>query len=500
MSQFQSLFTIFISIVALSNFLCCIDAQQTVPMCTNVYFGYSTVPQREFEANRGICAIGSFLSTSDMKCYPMTDAVQRKKFKECTEKIDCSLGVGFGSDLMECIQGSCSLPKRVGDQCTANEQCITQLCRHERCDYAKQGESCSTEETRSQHRTSCAIGLRCNGNGKCVRLSNKKETCTTDSDCVDGLYCDSAKGDPICLSPLRPDEQCRPGSAPCDGAFFCKKDPAQSLSSDIFFCKPKRVLHEYCEDNDWCASSQKNPVWCRNNRCEPQISFSDLDEGSPCLHNRDCKEGITCANGICTRAERAQCYQDSQCHTGHDIQNECLCTPALIEGPDHTYNGTCSYNCDRALSEYNLCTMRVYAEDNIAWGAPYYGAFHPRCCGKFAALVNCKSRWMNSFYPGSVVPRILDCPAPFNTRALVGVLAGVFGGSALVCACCIVIVVVLLIVCISGVGLLCKGSTKRKKARGDAQWLQAPEEQRGDEQANAAAQDNANEETNLLSA
>lgn len=108
-------------------------------------------------------------------------------------------------------------------------------------------------------------GGYCDAMGMCAALKVEGEACTSSTECVDTLRCDTDAG--ACAPRLPEGESCFGDE--CAEGLFCGGEPRA--------CTALKAIDEACEFSDECASGA-----CDGERCTDEGSFDDLARGLIC--------------------------------------------------------------------------------------------------------------------------------------------------------------------------------------------------------------------------
>ena len=147
-----------------------------------------------------------------------------------------------------------------------------------------------------------------------VQVLNNVDSCTVDSDCSDGIFCNGAE---TCVNGL-----CQNGSPPaCGGATpFC-----DNASSSCVGC----LVNNDCSDGLFCNGAET----CVSNTCQPGTAPTcpfgcdeNNDKCTECTFDSDCGGDLcapkTCSSGTCV-AGNDPCDYDQTCDSGSCVDLPC---------------------------------------------------------------------------------------------------------------------------------------------------------------------------------
>jgi hypothetical protein len=193
-------------------------------------------------------------------------------------------------------------------------ECVGSVCRGGACpktcvSRGTVGDSCGTN-------SDCANGLYCrpptgsSASGQCVALGLEQSTCGPTMQCGPGLLCNAS----ICRKLPGPEQGCLGGR--CDDTAFCVVD------RDGGVCEARRTAGERCTDDSQCASTLLCDVV--SEQCVPTVLGS---AGAPCTSRQRCPPGTACAietgaqSGVCARLRSL----NESCRVATDCQDHLTC-------------------------------------------------------------------------------------------------------------------------------------------------------------------------------
>jgi len=248
-------------------------------------------------------------------------------------------------------------------------------------------------------------------------------TCTSDTQCADGVFCN---GQEVCNLSL---QACQPGSPPdCSDANPCTADscdqtsdacvntPIPSCCTNDCDCDDRVLCNglEFCSLFGDCEPGgppceDGNP--CTDDICgEATVSCTHSNNTAPCDDGRPCTTGDTCSGGICSGTGiPGCCFTDADCDDGVFCNGPEVCDPqsgcqpaaavACDDGDSCTadtcdeFNEACEYteilgcctddlDCDDdnectadackpvTLCENDICQTMYRCENRLSSGAP----------------------------------------------------------------------------------------------------------------------------------
>jgi outer membrane exchange protein TraA len=299
----------------------------------------------------------------------------------------------------------CDVPSNTCVECNADKDCsggkycdgTQHVCRECTSDaHCPRGESCVANACQTCSSTDSCAGNSCNccpGGLQCASLTQGGTPtcveCTRDTDCAEGLRCDSANGRCVEeLSECNTSDRCGPQCSRCP--------EERPLCLDGQVCVQCRADTE-CGDGRFCLSGEctlcttDNRCGSRCESCADDTPFCKTDgtvKGSACVgcrENADCGPGgtcdldtntcgdtgcsVTCDEGtVCAGAECVECFADAHCPCG---------------GTCDTVTNTCTTLCNDSSDCMGVefcspATQQCERGRRMANSAPGGGAF---CCG-----------------------------------------------------------------------------------------------------------------------
>ncbi|MBX3251445.1 MAG: hypothetical protein KF901_29980 [Myxococcales bacterium] len=179
--------------------------------------------------------------------------------------------------------GCVSSPTTLGGQCELTSECQAPLvCRYTYC----RRECLSARD--------CGLGLRClianDGLGVCQLADEKR--CERNSDCADGLYCNSGECTNACVT----DRDCATGG---------RCVAAEGGATSCLFPEQSGCLY---------TSECAEPLVCASNECRLECAADvDCDGARVCVEHPACQGPCAC---------RTPCAVDDECELGT------VCVPA----------------------------------------------------------------------------------------------------------------------------------------------------------------------------
>ena len=223
----------------------------------------------------------------------------------------------------------------------------------------------------------CGIDEDCD-EAKVCRQQQCFGTCSTDSDCADGLLCNGVETciGGLCLAgpwPCQAGQYCDEqggrciecvGSADCDDGSFCNGLEICSVGSCVAGSSPCEGATPFCDETYdrclECLNDSQCDDFCLNNVCVECRNNADCDDGvycngvetcvggdcvgtSPCLEGEVCDEALGCAacrgdsdcgggdsckesSGVCV-----ECYADRDCSAGYSCLYGICALPAYAQ-------------------------------------------------------------------------------------------------------------------------------------------------------------------------
>ncbi|PIN68549.1 hypothetical protein COV93_09035 [Candidatus Woesearchaeota archaeon CG11_big_fil_rev_8_21_14_0_20_43_8] len=266
---------------------CTLDSDCLSDVCLN---GQCLPPMTNICTKNSDCLSGQ---CKNGLCVPMTN-IECLTDSDCVESHNCENGLCVGLPL-------------ITEQCTSNSQCLSGVCKDNKC---VPNLLCTKD-------SECESGT-CTNN-LCVPMTNVD--CTKNSDCLSG-ECKSGKcvGQPLpslCVidNDCASDEECMDNfCVPMEGSVACIVN-SDCLSGACVSgqCVPPNAIA--CTSNSDCTSDK-----CENGYC---ISPPNL----LCVKDADCLSGV-CHSGECVSPPNIICTKDSDCLSGLCTSN--ICVPLTI--------------------------------------------------------------------------------------------------------------------------------------------------------------------------
>ncbi|MGB9599552.1 MAG: Dickkopf N-terminal cysteine-rich domain-containing protein [Myxococcota bacterium] len=310
-------------------------------------------------------------------CAPPGVCKPLPKIGEPCEASICAAG-------LRCDDGICRVPGTDGTLCDRDSQCVDPLlCISGRCVNPPSEEpsiKCTDPST-------CPKGTYCLATTQrtCRPKSNVGEQCAAD-DCVDEAYCHEH----LCV--LRPE-----AGSPCGDGYECAINLACDPSNGI--CAPQPGPGEPCAIGKYGPVVCSSGLYCRDGVCQPPPG-----EGEPCAIGEDgmpvCMDGLGCAfldsgSSICTaQVEKGSfCTNDSNCKEGLFCDfSTSTCTPFYETGQRCYYDNECGplsacvqssagldHICRDIPQKDELCNGRC-AEGLVCRPVATYGICAPSVC------------------------------------------------------------------------------------------------------------------------
>jgi hypothetical protein len=228
---------------------------------------------------------------------------------------------------------TCVKKKSLNESCSANYECLTDVCRRKICSRKPMlGESCEPS-------TLCADGLGCSNwyDGKCVHSAREGEKCQLSKNglyhCDEGFLC----YDGTCRSALPEGSKCSDDGL-CGGGLACITDSVTKEKS----CELKRKKNDACEKSIQCEDG----MFCnRKNKCAYLKGMFNL------CRDGSCKEGLYCPSRLLKAKDQ---ILSSVKNVAKSILFPRLCRKLPKEGD------ACSDQC--ATDYYCLRTFQVKLE------------------------------------------------------------------------------------------------------------------------------------------
>jgi hypothetical protein len=217
-------------------------------------------------------------------------------------------------DGLYCIDGECSPPRELGEECE-NAVCEPGLT----CAW----ESPTTCRAPAPAGSDCVDDFDCMAPAVCIAESCVVDVaegahCRSSETCEDGLYCRTEEQE--CAQPV-------PLGATCDGSFDECEVGSTCSSAEPFTC----VVALGAESEICGPWGCEEGLWCDTSATEAGVCLVRLGEGDDCPADGSCEPGFLCMG-------------DGKCHPPGDADEPCSLT----------FSGTCLADlfCDR---ETGLC-------------------------------------------------------------------------------------------------------------------------------------------------
>ena len=225
---------------------------------------------------------------------------------KCTTNSNCAQG-------KICINGYCSAGLLANDSpCTSNSQCQSGFCDTKLFEATNNPDLCKPKK---------ASGVGCEQNFECISNicdtttyeCKSAQTCSSDSNCPQGSYCDLA-GTKTCMAKLANGGACKSNNQ-CLSDFCDTKLFEATNNPDL--CSAKKPVGESCQESYECVSNI-----CDKTKYE---CTTKADLKGAWLANEDCLSNIcdvwSCPWGRCgtetcvpqNGAEGVYCTRDTQC-------------------------------------------------------------------------------------------------------------------------------------------------------------------------------------------
>jgi len=299
---------------------------------------------------------------------------------ECAGVSNCN---GSGACGLLALGSTCS----IGGECTSGNCvdgvcCSTATCAGtcKSCNQAQTGGAagfCANIASNSDPANECSGALSCDGNGACQLVQGASCSlgiqCGT-GNCVDGVCCSTATCSGTCKSCNQaqtggaagvcnnitlntdPANECS-GALSCDGAGACQLALGASCTVGTQ-CGSGNCVDGVCCTTATCAGACKS---CNQAQTGGAAGFcaniaSNLDPANECAGALSCD-----GNGACQGPQGASCTLDTQCGTGHCVDNVCCgtATCGVCEACSAALNGATSGTCSLVSVDtdpHNDCT------------------------------------------------------------------------------------------------------------------------------------------------
>jgi hypothetical protein len=277
----------------------------------------------------------------------------------------CGTGCAVDGDCAPtayCSSGACVLKQSQGASCAASDQCLSGACADGFCCSSACGGACDV----------CAASLGASGNGACTILgagaggtpsctpylcggsASCPVTCTSDSQCIDGDFCDLTTNH--CVLKKATGTTCSRAtmclSKSCADGYCC--DTACASGCDT--CNQPGALGTCSVAPQGTTGSPS----CGTFVCDGQSASCP----SSCSSQLQCPAGTYCGGGSCLAqlTNGAACSTSGQCLFGNCVDNFCC-------------NSACGGGCD-------VCAKSLGATNNGA--CTVLPASSPGTCGAYA--------------------------------------------------------------------------------------------------------------------
>ena len=242
--------------------------------------------------------------------------------------------------IYECAQGRCE-PSAPG-VCPATCRSVAsanQTCGDTPCDL-RAGLRCidnlcsklHAAEEKCSSDGDCALGLYCDGFGKCSLQAFEQASCSGSDQCADGLFCDLGAEGGLCRKRFAQGQSCTAGAEAigfaCVDGQVCKGFSFAKTGATPGTCAPTGQIGAGC-----VVSAQV--TGCANGlRCQSGVC-ADKPTAGPCTSNDDCKDGVAFCNGTQCQplgADGATCASSDRCasrfcepSSGKCVENDPAC-------------------------------------------------------------------------------------------------------------------------------------------------------------------------------
>ncbi|HIA01061.1 MAG TPA: hypothetical protein EYN66_04015, partial [Myxococcales bacterium] len=252
---------------------------------------------------------------------------------KCTADTDCYIAGGY-----ICVSGHCKHPSGVGELCEDGGDCKSPLqCDNNPKICCETGDCCTSSNPHCNGKSFCALGVlytalcgetnmctvqgiasgsTCSGY-QCANAYACKTSCSSDSDCVGGYYCN---GSGKCIPPDTT------GGDACTKSSMCISD----YCSNGFCCTSgeccKNTSNCSAYNNDYCVGDVHVYTTCDDSVCTKKELFCgdvgnfSCNKGAcntTCTLGSDCQEGYGCnpSSKTCTSEQAAgePCSGDNAC-------------------------------------------------------------------------------------------------------------------------------------------------------------------------------------------
>jgi Dickkopf-like protein len=147
--------------------------------------------------------------------------------------------------------------------------------------------------------TGCASGLFCNNVGKCASQVGAGQTCTSDPQCMKGLFCDFSATSPTCTAP-------RDNGQPCIGNASCisnKCTPGMCANTN-FTCSTSAQCNGTCSNNSafFCFTDEQCGIGTCSVGGTQCFSPGSCGTGGTCVFPNRCISNA-CLGGVCVDNE-----------------------------------------------------------------------------------------------------------------------------------------------------------------------------------------------------
>jgi hypothetical protein len=314
--------------------------------------------------------------SSNAECS--TELCQGSPSRTCRrpDNASCSGGASECSDESFCDTGA-ALPQckpRAGDggQCSATAQCLDGLvCKNNTCGEPvwDVGHSC-------EHNGQC-LSTYCEPDSATCRRYNGATCFDTpkDSECATGSYCDKASSSWVCKGRAGPMGYCGAAMGCVDG-YFCSTTRNQCMPN------PRDVGAS-------CSADGEGDETCKSTFCDSESgpAVCKLREGVQCTSNSECGTGFYCPAGAqrtCTRQlqTRDTCVASSDCASSlcRASDNTCrLPTGTACVADQQCFSTSCGTQTNQCSPLQTRATTGAQCSAPADCQSGYYCSSSSRC-------------------------------------------------------------------------------------------------------------------------
>jgi hypothetical protein len=236
----------------------------------------------------------------------------------------------------------CNEPEQAAEGC----QPLPPLPEESPCDARRlfvgqlaEGETCTSMDGLSLECAPghvCGVGVGLGVTGRCVVVKQEGETCSSQEECDDGLYCSALDG--TCQQRRQEGEVCvfadRDHPNPPAETLLVRCEPHLSCDPITNTCVARCQPGARCIGNDECDEAQG--LACIVGRCDMPRS-----KGLPCIADDDCEEGLHCGPDmfdpnafVCTgpKPDHAECAAHDECESQFCSPQSLQCSPRAAVG------------------------------------------------------------------------------------------------------------------------------------------------------------------------